>query len=385
MIASLTTGQDDSHPWTTSRASAVKTRIARSTATVTLGTSQSATATAHTSRSGSFTATRARPASRNAKGLHCSTVACPKRRPFRFCIIWSKGTEFVRPNDSPACIATRSCGWHAWPGRTPKASTRNSWPFPPETREIQLDEKGSFVAKKQAHCDPTDPTDDHKGDWWDHVAYDAEHRLVLAVVPGARSIENAEEVVQEVHDRTAGRADVLFTSDAYPAYASAIDHVYGVPEAPKPPGTPGRRPVEPPRHAPPDLKYATVHKERENGRVVAIVTAVVLGTWQAVAGVLKRSAASRTINTSFVERHHGTDRHHNARKSRRTYRFSKDWRMHEAMTYFTMYSYNYCWPVRTLRERDSEGAWRKRTPAMAAGLTDHVWSLKEWLTFPAIQ
>jgi hypothetical protein len=59
--------------------------------------------------------------------------------------------------------------------------------------------------------------------------------------------------------------------------------------------------------------------------------------------------------------------------------------MHEAMTYFTMYSYNYCWPVRTLRERDSEGAWRKRTPAMAAGLTDHVWSLKEWLTFPAIQ
>lgn len=290
-----------------------------------------------------------------------------------------------RPNGSPACIATRSCGWDAWPGPTPAASTRNSWPFPPETREIQLDEKWSFVAKKQAHCDPTDPADDHKGDWWDHVAYDAEHRLVLAVVPGARSIENAEEVVQEAHDRTAGRADVWFTSDAYPAYETAIDHVYGVPEVPKPAGTPGRRSVEPRRHAPPDLKYTTVHKGREKGRVVAIVTAVVLGTWQAVAGVLKRSEASRTINTSFVERQHGTDRHHNARKSRRTYRFSKDWRMHEAMTYFTMYSYNYCWPVRTLRERDSEGAWRKRTPAMAAGLADHVWSLKEWLSFPAIQ
>jgi hypothetical protein len=50
----------------------------------------------------------------------------------------------------------------------------------------------SLVAKKQANCDPTDPADDHKGDWWDHVAIDAEHRLVLAVVPGARSIENAE-------------------------------------------------------------------------------------------------------------------------------------------------------------------------------------------------
>ena len=267
----------------------------------------------------------------------------------------------------------------------PTTPTRNSWPFPPETREIQLDEKWSFVAKKQAHCDPANPADDHKGDWWDHVAYDAEHRLVLAVVPGARSIENAEEVVQEVHDRTAGRTDSVLTSDEYAAYESAIDHVYGVPEEPKPPGTPGRPPIEPRRQAPADLKSATVHKERAHGRVVAIVTTVILGTWQAVAGAWKRSGASRTINTSFVERHHGTDRHHNARKTRKTYRFSKDWRMHEAMTSFTMYSDNFCWPVRTLRERDSEGAWRKRTPAMAAGLADHVWSLKEWLTFPAIQ
>jgi IS1 family transposase len=243
----------------------------------------------------------------------------------------------------------------------------------------------SFVAKKQAHCDPADPADDQKGDWWDYVAYDAEHRLVLAVVPGARALENAEEVVQEVHDRTAGRTDVLFTSDASPAYETAIDHIYGVPEPPKPPGTPGRRPVEPKRHAPSDLTYATVHKQREKGRVVAIVTAVVLGTWQAIAGALERSHTSRTINTSFVERYHGTDRHHNARKSRRTYRFSKDWRMHEAMTYFTKSSYNFCWPVRTLRERTDAGGWQKRTPAMAAGLTDHVWSLKEWLTFPAIQ
>ena len=200
------------------------------------------------------------------------------------------------------------------------------------------------------------------------MAYDPEHRLVLAV-----------------HDRTARRTDVLMTSDEYPAYETVIDHVYGIPGPPQPPGTTGRRPVLPRRQAPADLKYATVHKEREKGRVVALVTAVVLGTWQAVAGALERSRASRAINTSFVERHHGTDRHHNARKSRRTSRFSKDWRMHEAMTYLTMYSYNFCWPVRTLRERDDEGVWRKRTPAMAAGLADHLWSLQEWLTFPAVQ
>ena len=132
-----------------------------------------------------------------------------------------------------------------------------------------------------------DQTDDHKGEWWDFVAHDARQRLVLSVVPGARSIENAEEVVREVHDRTAG--------------------------------------------------------------------------------------------------HHLTDRHHNARKSRKTYRFSKDWRMHKAMTDFTRYSDNFCQPVRTLRERADSGPWQKRTPAMAAGLADHVWSLKEWLTLPAVQ
>jgi hypothetical protein len=99
---------------------------------------------------------------------------------------------------------------------------------------------------------------------------------------------------------------------------------------------------------------------------------------------LQRPRASRLINTSFVERHQGTDRHHSADKARRSNRFSKDWWMHEAMTYLTAYSFNSCWPVRTLRERDREGWWRKRTPAMAAGLGDHVWSLKEWLTLSAI-
>jgi hypothetical protein len=243
----------------------------------------------------------------------------------------------------------------------------------------------SFVAKKQKNCRPDDPADDHKGDWWDFVAYDAESRLVLAVVPGSRSIENAEEIVREVHGRTAGREDVLLTSDELAAYETAIERVYGVPEEPRPPGTPGRPPIGPRRRAPADLKYATVHKEREKGRVVSIVTAVVLGTWAAAAGALERSTVSRTINTSFLERHHLTDRHRNARKSRKTYRFSKDWQPHEAMTYFTKYSYNFCWPVRTLRERTDAGGWRRRTPAMAAGLADHVWPLKEWLTYPAVQ
>jgi hypothetical protein len=58
------------------------------------------------------------------------------------------------------------------------------------------------VAKKQEHCDPGDPADEQKGDWWDHKGYDPQHRLVVCVVPGARDGENAEGVVAEFERRT---------------------------------------------------------------------------------------------------------------------------------------------------------------------------------------
>jgi hypothetical protein len=100
---------------------------------------------------------------------------------------------------------------------------------------------------------------------------------------------------------------------------------------------------------------------------------------------LGSSKVSRAINTSFVERQNATDRHRNARKARKTYRFSKDWRQHEAMTYFTMPADNICWSARMLRIRSEDDLCRERTPAMAAGLVAHVWSLSEWLRFPIVQ
>ena len=100
---------------------------------------------------------------------------------------------------------------------------------------------------------------------------------------------------------------------------------------------------------------------------------------------LLASAVSRAVNTCFVERHNGTDRNRCSRKVRKSYAFSKDWDMHRAATNFSYFSYNFCWPVETLRQKDADGRWQRRTPAMAAGLTDHVWSLSEWLAFPAVQ
>ena len=89
--------------------------------------------------------------------------------------------------------------------------------------------------------------------------------------------------------------------------------------------------------------------------MVEILTRVVFGTMAGVVAALVKSSSSRRINTSFVERVNATARHHNALKVRKTYTFSKDWSVHVAMTYFTIYSDNFCWPVRTLREPAGEG------------------------------
>ena len=142
------------------------------------------------------------------------------------------------------------------------------------------------------------------------------------------------------------------------------------------------RPPNPRLELPAGLVYATVCKRREKARVVEVIRSVVFGMWCLLECWLRRSRVSHTINTAFVERNTATDRHQNARKRRKTYGFSRSKRRHEAATYFVSYAYNFCWAVRTLRVKE-DGAWKARTPAMAAGLTDHAWSLREWLTYPA--
>ena len=190
-------------------------------------------------------------------------------------------------------------------------------------------------------------------------------------MPGERTAESVVAVVEDFKRRTGGRLMDLITTDGYPAYEDAILQAYG--ETITPPRTGKRgRPKAPYKVAPEGLTYAVVEKTREKGRVVSIATRVVFGTMAAVIAALGMSRASRAINTSFVERQNGTDRHRNARKARKTYRFSKDWRHHEAVTYLTMYVYNFCWPVRTLRIKDDEGPgrsgarrWRPGWPIMS--------------------
>jgi len=194
---------------------------------------------------------------------------------------------------------------------------RSWWRFPPQTREVQFDEKWAFVGKKEKHCDPQDPADAKRGDNWDHVALDPEHRLVVSVVPGKRTAANGEKVVQDCKPRPGGRPMNLRTSDDYPAYPPALLAAYGQGVVPPRTGKPGR-PQAPYKVAPPELQYATVHKTREKGRVVKGNFRVVFGSALAVLAALAQSLVSKALNTAFIERHNGTDRNRNARKVRKS-------------------------------------------------------------------
>jgi IS1 family transposase len=254
-----------------------------------------------------------------------------------------------------------------------------------------LDEKWSFVRKKQERCDPQKQADNTAGDCWDHVAMDAEHRLVLGVISGKRSATRILTLLQQVKAQMGGRTPRLVSSDEFGSYETVLKQVWPrcMVGRRDPRCTRRERRCPAPTEPDPALNYATVCKQRKDGRVVSVTTKVVFGTERSVAAALRDSKASRTINTSFLERHNGTDRHRNARKARRTYRFSKQWLVHEAVGRFTYYTYNFCWCVRTLAQRINQRGkrknrtkWKQRTPAMAAGLTDHVWSLDQWLSYP---
>ena len=208
--------------------------------------------------------------------------------------------------------------------------------------------------------------------------------MVVSVVPGERTAGDVAAEVQDFRRRTGGRLMSLITTAGYSASEGAILDAYG--EAVKPPrtGDPGR-PEAPYKAAPVGLTWAVVEKARAKGRVVKVATRVAFGTIAAVLTALGMSRVSESINTAFVEREDATDRHRGAREARRTYRFSKPWQYHEAVTYLTLSIDDFCGPVRTLAVKDDRGRKQERSPAMASGLTDQVWTMAEWFAMPAVR
>jgi hypothetical protein len=247
---------------------------------------------------------------------------------------------------------------------------------------------GPSWGKKDKHCDPSDPADQHQGSYWDHVLIDADSRLIVSLVVGRRDTETARQAFADFYRRTDGDLTPLITTDEYAPYLTVIVETYGVRKEELELTEEQKAEYDyegmPEVYFPVEMAYATVHKEREGGHVVRVEQRVVLGTKEQVAEALEQGTTAETVNTSYVERYHGTQRHFNARKARKRYTFSKELTFHVAVTWLCVTFYNFGWTPRTLRARlrSRPPRYRYRTPAMVAGLTDRRWSMADILTYP---
>jgi IS1 family transposase len=220
------------------------------------------------------------------------------------------------------------------------------------------------------------------------VITDAQTKLIVSLVVARRDADAVVRLFADFRGRTCGDMPELICTDEYGVYETVILDAYGVwrseleltPEEAEEIGQ--QRMSE--YYFPVEITYAAVHKERESGRVVSVSERLVLGSEERLEEALAASESSGTVNTSFVERWNGTQRQFNARKKRKAYTFSKELSLHEACTWLVVVWYNFGWRVRTLRQKVQEEPprYRYRTPAMAAGLADHAWSMAELLGYP---
>ena len=248
--------------------------------------------------------------------------------------------------------------------------------------ECQLDEMWSFVHKKQGHLAPFEQLRDDIGDVWLHVAFEARLKLFVAIVPAKRTLESLRTLTRTVRLKSDGHMP-LFTSDEYSGNLDALLWEYGQLARLDRQGLVGRPRQSSYLTPTAGLKLAVVKKYRENGRIYAVQPEIVIGAERDVQQILNESPCSRNINISFVERSHLHQRMNNRRTTRKTLGFSKKLSMHEAQVWLSRGYYHFVRPHSALRTRsDDDTRWISRTPAMAARVTNHIWSMKELLTFP---
>jgi hypothetical protein len=197
-------------------------------------------------------------------------------------------------------------------------------------------------------------------------------------VVGKRSKTNASKLAEKINHRSDGVIP-FFTSYELKHYKDALLRVYGIlEEMSKRPRKRGR-PKKPKLRPPPGLRYAQVVEHRRKGRVISITTKVVFGKEEVIKTLLEASPVSKSVNTSFIERNNLTLRQHSKRLGRRTNGFSKEVSKLEAQLCLVLGYYHFVKEHFGLRQdsKDNSKKWVHRTPAMAAAITDHIWSTRE--------
>src|SRR2546427_1783442 len=223
---------------------------------------------------------------------------------------------------------------------------------------------------------------------WVWTAMDPKSKLLVVVDVGSRTLAMAQRVVHQVTQVLAPGCVLLFLTDGLKDYGTALLTHFGHWMHPARRQAKGPRPK--PRWMPlPELLYAQVVKSYRRRRIVDVQHRVVFGTRLAIEQVL--AACGWTINTAFVERLNLDLRQRVAAIGRRVTTLCQgEAGLRDQLVLFQTY-HNFVLPHASLRQplrvpeaTNSPGLarlWRPCTPAMAAGVTDHVWSLTEVLCY----
>ena len=221
---------------------------------------------------------------------------------------------------------------------------------------------------------------DPKEERWIWVGFAKESRLLLSIVVGPRMQESADELIKGIDSCLDKNNELpLFVSDGNNQYRVALFNLYNETVTPHKTGMRGRpkKPYKIPRT---DLRYAQVIKERKGGKLVKVHKQVIFGNIEDI--------SPSDITTSHIERQNLTFRQENERLARKTIGFSKkDYWLNKQMVYYMAF-YDFIRPHSGLKLKinpdDEDITNRKyiqRTPMMAAGKTDHIWTMEELLTF----
>ena len=256
----------------------------------------------------------------------------------------------------------------------------------PVTR-VELDEMWGFVRRKTNNGEEQDPVysengssesdESEEGQQWTWISFAPEYRLILGIIVGPRTSQTALSLIALTASIVMGVP--CYFSDGFSCYYNALlAYYYQIKMFPIT-GKPGR-PKDPVKEPHPDLVYAQVVKEKKKGRLVGI-------SHRIRCGAERLAKLGFNIGTSFLERLNLTIRQSLAPFGRKTLGFSKKKEHLKKQTIFFQIFYNFARPHMSLREKISDSderfqkKWHPKTPAMAAGITEHVWEFRELLTY----
>jgi IS1 family transposase/transposase-like protein len=257
-------------------------------------------------------------------------------------------------------------------------------------RQVQIDELFALLSAVQASAVSAAEAIERleRSPQWVWAAMDPESKLLLALEVGERTLAMAQRVIHHVAQVLAPDCAPLFLTDGFGAYMTALLTHYG--HWVQPSRRQNKGPAPKPRWMPrPQLLYAQVVKTVRRRRLVDVKHRMVFGSLEAVNHIL--APLGWHINTSFVERLNLTIRQHVAAVGRRVSTLCKGADgLRQQLALFHVY-HNFVLPHVSLRQpvrqpqpingTGSATLWRPCTPAMAAGLTDHVWTLREVLLY----